>query len=67
MQLAKENQLELNFPRIRLPKQELTTEDAVSASLKKALACHAALQAQDGHWPGDFSGPMFIMPVMVIN
>lgn len=24
------------------------------------------LQADDGHWPGDYGGPMFLMPGMVI-
>jgi hypothetical protein len=25
----------------------------------------SSLQASDGHWPGDFSGIMFIMPGLV--
>lgn len=30
------------------------------------MACENDLQAGDGHWPGDYGGPMFLMPGMLI-
>ena len=66
MQFAKENPLELNLPHIRLGEGEAITEEAVSTSLRRAISRHSTLQAHDGHWPGDYGGPMFLMPGLVI-
>jgi lanosterol synthase len=27
---------------------------------------YAKLQAEDGHWPGDYGGPLFLLPGLVI-
>lgn len=40
--------------------------DPVSSSLHKAVAYYATLQTEDGHWSGDYGGPMFLMPGFVI-
>lgn len=66
LQFAKENPLELSLPHIRLGEHEAVTEEVVSTSLRRAISCHSTLQAHDGHWPGDYGGPMFLMPGLVI-
>jgi cycloartenol synthase len=34
--------------------------------MRNGLSFFETLQADDGHWPGDYGGPMFLMPGMVI-
>nr|CAB3445558.1 unnamed protein product [Digitaria exilis] len=61
-QVAKANPVSLGLPVIRLEEHEDVTEEAVSTTLKRAISRFSTLQAHDGHWPGDFGGPSFLMP-----
>ena len=65
LQLAKENPLELDLPGIKLGEHEDVTEEAVSTTLKRAISRFSTLQAHDGHWPGDYGGPMFLVSGLV--
>ncbi|XP_062224653.1 cycloartenol synthase-like [Phragmites australis] len=67
MQFAKANPLNLDFPAIKMDKCEDITEEAVLSSLKRAISCFSTLQARDGHWLGDYGGPMFLMPGLIIK
>ncbi|GJM90177.1 hypothetical protein PR202_ga06434 [Eleusine coracana subsp. coracana] len=67
LQFAKENPLELDLPAIMLEEHEDITEEAVLTSLKRAISRISTLQAHDGHWPGDYGGPMFLMPGLVLG
>ncbi|KAM0858256.1 hypothetical protein ACQ4PT_047944 [Festuca glaucescens] len=67
IQFTKENPLMLNPPAIKLEENQDVTEEAVSASLKRAISRFSTLQAHDGHWPGDYGGPMFLMPGLLIT
>uniref|UniRef100_A0A0D9YM59 Terpene cyclase/mutase family member n=1 Tax=Oryza glumipatula TaxID=40148 RepID=A0A0D9YM59_9ORYZ len=65
MQFAKQKKLQRRRdsipPAVKLGEKEQVTEEIAMASLRRALD-EFSLQADDGHWPGDFSGVMFIMP-----
>ncbi|KAG6480202.1 hypothetical protein ZIOFF_063682 [Zingiber officinale] len=62
MQFAKENPLEMEYPIIRIQDDEDVTEEALVTSLRKAISIFSTHQAHDGHWPGEFAGPMFFLP-----
>nr|AIW81530.1 cycloartenol synthase protein [Dioscorea composita] len=66
LQFAKENPLELTLPQVKIGDDGDVTEEAVTTVLRRAISRHSTLQAHDGHWPGDYGGPMFLMPGLVI-
>ena len=38
----------------------------VTAAIRDGVDFYQQLQQADGHWPGDYGGPMFLMPGLVI-
>lgn len=42
------------------------TADAVKGHLESGMAFHSMLQMDDGHFPGDYGGPMFLLPGLLI-
>jgi squalene/oxidosqualene cyclase-like protein len=40
--------------------------DQAKASAKKGFHLYEGLQASEGYWPGDYGGPLFLLPGMVI-
>lgn len=42
------------------------TPERVEEHLKGAISFYECLQQDDGHWPGDYGGPMFLMPGLII-
>jgi hypothetical protein len=48
------------------PPGQISSAATVEGHLKAGLAFHSSLQAEDGHFPGDYGGPMFLMPGLVI-
>jgi len=48
------------------PGREAADEASTTAALHAGAAFYAGLQAPDGHWPGDYGGPLFLFPGLVI-
>ncbi|KAG6779377.1 hypothetical protein POTOM_015757 [Populus tomentosa] len=57
--LIKENQIDLRIPPVRLGNGEEISREKVETALRKAVRFTSAIQASDGHWPAEFSGPLF--------
>ncbi|KAL9339872.1 hypothetical protein Peur_068887 [Populus x canadensis] len=67
MQFEKDNPVPEVLPQVKVKESEEVTEEAVAATLKRALNFYSSIQAHDGHWPGDYGGPMFLLPGLVIT
>ncbi|CAN6445098.1 unnamed protein product [Victoria cruziana] len=66
MQLGKENPCDFPMPRVSIGETEDVSLEAVTATLQRAVKFYSTIQAHDGHWAGDYGGPMFLMPGLVI-
>ncbi|KAK8581347.1 hypothetical protein V6N13_144376 [Hibiscus sabdariffa] len=67
IQFAKEKQSVTSLPQVKLKEFEDVEEEAVVTTLRRALNFYSTIQAEDGHWPGDYGGPMFLLPGLVIT
>ncbi|XP_057447337.1 cycloartenol synthase-like [Lotus japonicus] len=67
LQFERENGVNMKVKNVNIQKEEDITEEVVEDTLKRALRCYSTLQAQDGFWPGDYAGAMFMLPGLVIG
>ncbi|KAK2985248.1 hypothetical protein RJ640_015956 [Escallonia rubra] len=67
LQFARENPLEKKLPpQVKVGSSEEVSEEAVETTLRRALRYFSTLQTDDGFWPGDYAGIMFLLPGVVI-
>lgn len=65
-QHRKENRTSRPIPGpVKLRETEEIADETVTATLRSALSSLSSLQAHDGHWPSEFSGPLFYLPPLV--
>jgi len=67
VQFAKENPLPELPAQLKIENRADLTEEAVTTTLRRGLRFYSTIQAHDGHWPGDYGGPMFLMPGLVMH
>ncbi|KAL9445156.1 hypothetical protein AB3S75_018196 [Citrus x aurantiifolia] len=69
LQFAKENACEMKqLPQVKVKdEEEISDEQVVSTTLRRALRFYSSLQAEDGFWPGDYGGPLFLLPGLVVG
>lgn len=51
--------------KIKIENEEDISEEVVGSTLKRALRSYSTLQTEDGFWPGDYGGPLFLLPGLV--
>uniref|UniRef100_A0A803P5K5 Terpene cyclase/mutase family member n=1 Tax=Cannabis sativa TaxID=3483 RepID=A0A803P5K5_CANSA len=67
IQLSKENPCAKEMPaQVKVKDNEEVTEEMVTNTLIRSLNFYSSIQAHDGHWPGDYGGPMFLLPGLII-
>ncbi|KAL8481173.1 hypothetical protein ACS0TY_027629 [Phlomoides rotata] len=65
IQLKKESGIDvLSIPAVRVGEKEEISYESATIAVKKALRLQRAIQASDGHWPAENSGPMFFAPLL---
>ncbi|KAM0956639.1 hypothetical protein ACFX11_025249 [Malus domestica] len=67
IQFAKESPCATKLPQLKVKDQEEVTEEAVTTTLQRAVSFYSTIQAHDGHWAGDYGGPMFLLPGLIIT
>ncbi|CAI9099020.1 OLC1v1035769C1 [Oldenlandia corymbosa var. corymbosa] len=68
IQFAGENPRNTDIlPAVKVDGEEKVTSDAVRTTLRRAIGFYSTLQAEDGHWPSDYGGPLFLLPGLVIS
>ncbi|XP_059315695.1 cycloartenol synthase 2-like [Lycium ferocissimum] len=69
LQFAKEKKIDMKLENlVKIENEEEISEEAkVMTTLRKALRFYSTIQAEDGHWPADYGGPLFLLPGLVIS
>ncbi|KAK3025716.1 hypothetical protein RJ639_040929, partial [Escallonia herrerae] len=63
----RERPLETQLPQVKVGSEEDITVEAATSTLRRALKFYSTIQAEDGFWPGDYAGPLFLIPGLVIG
>ncbi|XP_024197669.1 cycloartenol synthase isoform X3 [Rosa chinensis] len=69
LQFAKEKESDrMELPaQVKIKSEEEINEEVVATTLRRGLRFYSTLQAEDGFWPGDYGGPLFLLPGLVIG
>ena len=51
--------------KIKVEHENEISEQGITTTLKRAALFYSTIQAEDGHWAGDYGGPMFLLPGLV--
>ncbi|KAL8553431.1 hypothetical protein ACS0TY_001925 [Phlomoides rotata] len=66
MQLLHEKNFKQKIGQVKVGEDEEISYEAATATLRRSVHYFSALQASDGHWPAENSGPLFFLPPLVI-
>ncbi|XP_038716830.1 beta-amyrin synthase-like [Tripterygium wilfordii] len=66
MQFLKEKNFKQEIPAVKVEDGEKITYEKATTALRRAVRVFGALQASDGHWPAENSGPLYFLPPLVM-
>ncbi|XP_072065504.1 lupeol synthase [Arachis hypogaea] len=66
MQLKKENNFQTILAKVEVGDEEDVTAGVMITTMRRALTFYSSIQAHDGHWAGDFGGPLFLVQPLVM-
>ncbi|KAK8674736.1 hypothetical protein V6N13_032841 [Hibiscus sabdariffa] len=66
MQFIREKKMKQTIPQPKIEDEDEVTYEATTATLKRSVQLLSALQSEHGHWPSEYSGPLFFMPPLVM-
>ncbi|KAF2578016.1 hypothetical protein F2Q68_00003568 [Brassica cretica] len=62
LQFSRESLSRPVLPQVNVKDGDDVTEKMVETTLKRGVDFYSTIQASDGHWAGDYGGPMFLLP-----
>ncbi|KAF3627358.1 Beta-amyrin synthase [Capsicum annuum] len=66
MQFLREKNFKQRIPSVKIEEGEEISHEVATTALRRAVHFFSALQASDGHWPGEITGPLFFLPPLVM-
>lgn len=54
-------------PPLSVPSSGKLPDALLQEGIRRSVRFYSTLQSPDGHWPGDYGGPMFLLPGLVIT
>ncbi|XVE98877.1 hypothetical protein REPUB_Repub03eG0147000 [Reevesia pubescens] len=62
------DQMKLPPAKVNVKNERTVTasDEMVKTTLRRALRFYSPLQTQDGFWPGDYGGPLFLLPGLLL-
>eukprot|EP00261_Vitis_vinifera_P036434 XP_019077677.1 PREDICTED: germanicol synthase-like [Vitis vinifera] len=67
MQFLREKNFKQTIPQVKVGDGEAITYETATIALRRSAHFFSALQASDGHWPAENSGPLYFLPPLVIT
>ncbi|CBI18392.3 hypothetical protein VitviT2T_014452 [Vitis vinifera] len=66
MQFLREKNFKQTIPQVKVGDGEAITYETATIALRRSAHFFSALQASDGHWPAENSGPLYFLPPLVM-
>ena len=61
----REKNFKQTIPQVKVGDGEEITYGTTTTAVRRAAHFFSALQANDGHWPTENAGPLFLLPPLV--